>query len=748
MPSNDISNEALSDATAQVLQILARALKLKEGHADHMKITVEMGNILSPNFAKYGMSATLIHPVLLSVAMELLEHLDPSQKNFVSAPEWKNIKANDPRIKKHPLAKKARRFSASGPIPEDTLPASQPAAGIVVPAPTPAPASSSKPKSKARPLPRRKKVEELRLEGDGIEIVPAGNGGDVAPAANKPSETAKVKGKGKGKGKGKAKDDEVECAQVLGILKRRWESTPSRSPMKTDPTAEQQPMFGDRLPLPMVLAKKQKVAQSLTTEVGDLLKEDVNADNDGPELVPRYMLESDDARSGPVLSGASTSVLVPILNPPSDSLLDHMEVDMLGDSMLNELQAMTLEVRQDSTAMRAKSTGLQDTVNHLRSKLDKLEARNLVTTDLVKVMNKRIANQELDIVAMEALCTELSDLHQQVKVLQDDGATHDQQLRRAEEQLARQERTTGLLQDSYNALCQRIMAPNQSFATTPFPNGVFLTNIPTAATKAVIPLSVAQTQALEALYLNMLTSASGLGGPFLGNVAGGSQMYSAVSTNVAGGSQINSVVGTNMNSVVGTNVAGGSQMNSVGTSNVVGSADDGGPAFGDSASGIRRVAVRNFSGKILCFDPAYLHMPAHDAARADCRHVIGDIVLPVLLALSSNGMPTLGDTGAVGAVITLHADTGDGWDTGALGAVIKLNADTGDGWPDILFSALIAGKPNVLPPLELNFSMLMGCSNLASKLADAYRNPVTINFDMVRYADALQMMEKRIKPER
>ncbi|KAG1868320.1 hypothetical protein DFJ58DRAFT_723580 [Suillus subalutaceus] len=678
MPSNDISNEALSDATAQVLQILARALKLKEGHADHMKITVEMGNILSPNFAKYGMSATLIHPVLLLVAMELLEHLDPSQKNFVSVPEWKNIKANDPRIKKHPLAEKACRFLASGPIPEDTLLASQLVAGIVVPAPMPAAAGSFKPKSKAGPLPRRKKVEELHWEGDGIEIVPAGDGGDVAPAANKPSETAKAKGKGKGKGKGKAKDvappedvddqDEVECAQVLGILKRRWESTPSRSPMKTDPTAEQQPLFGDRLPLPMALPKKQKVAQSPTMEVGDLLKEDVNADNDGPELVPRCeqcikvnlvcyqaygstggalkacgrcsrskakcshvragnqptptgtdrrtpsgsqqclaskdMLESDDARSGPAVvhsvlpittlaidqsSPAPAQVsLSPILNPPSDSLLDHME---------------------DSAAMRAKSSGLQDTVNHLRSKLNKLEARNLVTTDLVKVMNKRIANQELDIVAMEALRTKLGNLHQQVKVLQDDAATCDQQLRCAEEQLARQERTTGLLQDSYNGLRQRVMAPNQSFATTPFPNGVFLTNVPYSGNQSVIPLSVAQMQALEVLYLNMPTSASRLGGPFVGNVAGGSQMYSAVGTNVASGSQINSVVGTNvaggshmnsvvgtnvacgsqMNSVVGTNVAGGSQMDSVGTANVVGSADDGGPAFGDSASGIRHV---------------------------------------------------------------------------------------------------------------------------------------------------------------
>ncbi|KAG1876243.1 hypothetical protein F4604DRAFT_1924529 [Suillus subluteus] len=122
------------------------------------------------------------------------------------------------------------------------------------------------------------------------------------------------------------------------------------------------------------------------------------------------------------------------------------------------------------------------------------------------------------------------------------------------------------------------MAPNQSFAATPFPNDIFLTNVPYSSNQSVIPLSVAQMQALEALYLNMPTSASRLGGPFLGNVTSGSQMNSAVSTNVAGGSQIDSVVGTN--------VASGSQMDSVGTANIVGSADDGGTAFGDSASGI------------------------------------------------------------------------------------------------------------------------------------------------------------------
>ncbi|KAG2103990.1 uncharacterized protein F5147DRAFT_775701 [Suillus discolor] len=58
------------------------------------------------------------------------------------------------------------------------------------------------------------------------------------------------------------------------------------------------------------------------------------------------------------------------------------------------------------------------------------------------------------------------------------------------------------------------------------------------------------------------------------------------------------------------------------------------------------------------------------------------------------------------------------------------------------FCAIIAGMPNVLPPLELDFPMLAACSHIASKLADAYHNPVAINFDMARYADLLHAMEK------
>ncbi|KAG2131000.1 uncharacterized protein EDB93DRAFT_1255661 [Suillus bovinus] len=62
------------------------------------------------------------------------------------------------------------------------------------------------------------------------------------------------------------------------------------------------------------------------------------------------------------------------------------------------------------------------------------------------------------------------------------------------------------------------------------------------------------------------------------------------------------------------------------------------------------------------------------------------------------------------------------------------------------FLALISRWPNAIPPLELDFVMLMACSKLANTLADAYRNPVTINLDIVRYADVLHMMEKGINP--
>ncbi|KAG1804571.1 hypothetical protein EV424DRAFT_1544600 [Suillus variegatus] len=64
------------------------------------------------------------------------------------------------------------------------------------------------------------------------------------------------------------------------------------------------------------------------------------------------------------------------------------------------------------------------------------------------------------------------------------------------------------------------------------------------------------------------------------------------------------------------------------------------------------------------------------------------------------------------------------------------------------FCANIGVSPKVLPPPELDVVLLMACSTLARTLADAYCNPVTINLDMVRYLEVLQMQERGLKPGR
>ncbi|KAG1852091.1 hypothetical protein DFJ58DRAFT_728639 [Suillus subalutaceus] len=64
------------------------------------------------------------------------------------------------------------------------------------------------------------------------------------------------------------------------------------------------------------------------------------------------------------------------------------------------------------------------------------------------------------------------------------------------------------------------------------------------------------------------------------------------------------------------------------------------------------------------------------------------------------------------------------------------------------FSVLIGVGPKVLPPIELDVVLLMACSKLARTLAKAYRNPVTINFDITRYSEALQTMETGLKSGR
>ncbi|KAG1905615.1 uncharacterized protein F5891DRAFT_1182679 [Suillus fuscotomentosus] len=62
------------------------------------------------------------------------------------------------------------------------------------------------------------------------------------------------------------------------------------------------------------------------------------------------------------------------------------------------------------------------------------------------------------------------------------------------------------------------------------------------------------------------------------------------------------------------------------------------------------------------------------------------------------------------------------------------------------FCAIVGVMPKVLPLLELDvvLILMLGCSHLARILADAYLNPVTINFDITRYSEVLQKQERGV----
>ncbi|KAG1733406.1 uncharacterized protein EDB91DRAFT_1084459 [Suillus paluster] len=161
MPSAETSNKAFIDAAAQVIQILAGVVTLQDSNPEHLRLAMQVGDILSHGFETHGISATVVPPVLLSAAMEMLEHLDRTRQHFVSVPMWKNITADDPRVQQHPLKDKARTLFVSRPVPSTST------AGVTKSTPAPGP---SRPKPK--PALKKKLVKGKVDKGKGKEVVP------------------------------------------------------------------------------------------------------------------------------------------------------------------------------------------------------------------------------------------------------------------------------------------------------------------------------------------------------------------------------------------------------------------------------------------------------------------------------------------------------------------------------------------------------------------------------------------------
>ncbi|KAG2352095.1 hypothetical protein BDR07DRAFT_1384792 [Suillus spraguei] len=46
MPTTEFSNTAMGDAAEQIMKIVQKAAKLRDGHPDHLKLAVEIGDLM------------------------------------------------------------------------------------------------------------------------------------------------------------------------------------------------------------------------------------------------------------------------------------------------------------------------------------------------------------------------------------------------------------------------------------------------------------------------------------------------------------------------------------------------------------------------------------------------------------------------------------------------------------------------------------------------------------------------------
>ncbi|KAG1829904.1 hypothetical protein F4604DRAFT_1947373 [Suillus subluteus] len=600
MPSSDVSNKALGHAAAEVAEILARALQWKKGRAGHLSMAMEMANIMSPVFAEHGQAATKISLVLLSVAMELMEHWDPvGRTSFVTMLVWKNIVMDDPCIMKHPLHAKARNFvipAAQSTLPSTVpLPSSEPVpcrsstatAGL----PAPSHGTSLKPKPTPKPVVRKKKVD-LSLASDGIESVeeePAQDSevadvtgtshgkqkGKIVPSEELESDISMdelltdviLKSDVKGKGKAVASPDDMveDCGCMQSWRKRPRDANGSRPPVKQtiisslpdDAAPQWRPWFNDSLQLPVaetaIISKKHKSGHRRSTSIDQqegtakhgisnakdpALTEDITAKSAGPELeLPcrlsvgkdtstRQRSKWDHSLAAPVhgrqpkmkvifstevlhtltiidmlvpdTDGAgqaapptlsvppiATLSLVPPSMPPArnqigtwpteirhSTVAEEFEMDVSGDAVVKELQAMTLEVKETSASLIEKNEDLQASMNALKMEVAVLKGCNAAATELLDAIKVRLAAHDADIRTLDGMRTELTALQEDVKAVQAESRTQEEQLQAVEAKLASQSHTTAILQDTYEALQQHVVS-NVSIPP-PFPQPMFI----------------------------------------------------------------------------------------------------------------------------------------------------------------------------------------------------------------------------------------------------------------------------------
>ncbi|KAG2103991.1 uncharacterized protein F5147DRAFT_775702 [Suillus discolor] len=260
MSSAEILNRALKHAAATIELILGKAALLKCSNTEELKFAAEIGEILSNSFEHHGISASMIPPVLLSAAMELLEHLDATRKYFVRVPAWTNIQSDDPHIQNHPLKNKASLLTyklSPSPVTSSFGVSDDKAPSLT----TANSASQVKPKPKQVLI--KKKGQEPSLD-DAIHIVPVA---EVMVEALSGKEVASAVWE---------EDPESACGTTSSPQKRRRNTSQSCLPPNDPTPAARQPWFSSGLTLPVQTAKRAKVTESPNGVIADISMEHVN----------------------------------------------------------------------------------------------------------------------------------------------------------------------------------------------------------------------------------------------------------------------------------------------------------------------------------------------------------------------------------------------------------------------------------------------------------------------------------------
>ncbi|KAG1820784.1 hypothetical protein EV424DRAFT_1539318 [Suillus variegatus] len=562
MPSSEVSNKAFNEVTTGVLQILARALQSSEGPTGHLNMATEMANIMTPAFQTHARSATEILLILLSVAMELMEHVDHS---------------NDSRIEHHQLYGKAHKVitaSAQAPMlqPPDTPPVeattNTPAVPSVVAKSKPpgrsvmwktpkdlcedsdkveivgditksdalhkrkrrstgaskevtvchedkviapvlvdkaedvTPGNMNTMPTRPRPKPKSKQVEIVVSSGSEVPTDRKGKGREVmlpSETHRRDRERKKSRDVSSGRPLKKASNHPLPM-QNTGDQWKPWYEVQKRASTRTATYDQQQSEA-------MLAEQKAMVTPEPVGSRSMAMQADVNAvsSQNALSLPPPYSVKNTPIAAIPLMPPPR-----PTQSPPS--FAEEMEVDTSSDTVAKDLQAMTLEVKLDSLSPL---TVVQDTINDLQAQVANIRTRNAMMAELVQIMNGRLAAQDTDIQAMEKMCAKITRLQEEVKALHAESQTHEAQIRSADAMLTAQGHCTAVLMDAYESI-QQCVVPNPPVPH--FNNAVFFppTGHPVPYSQG---MSTRQVQAMEQLYFNFTPGPSTIAGTSAPSIA-------------------------------------------------------------------------------------------------------------------------------------------------------------------------------------------------------------------------------------